>query len=174
MARPKEPIDLKIAKGKSHLTKAEIAAERAAEVAPATDEITAPKFLTSVQRKRFDQLSRQLLKIKIMGETDVEALARYIQAQTQYEQATKEIRTLLKQRPEAGGEAYYEELERWYAAQDTASRLQDRYFKQAQSAARDLGLTISSRCKLQVPVKEEAPKVNKFGKFAVMEGGGRQ
>lgn len=173
MARPKEPIDLKIAKGKSHLTKAEIAAERAAEVVPSTDEISAPAFLTAVQRKRFDQLARQLLKIKIMGETDVEALARYIQAQTQYEQTTKEIRTLIKRRPGEDDEAYYEQLERWYAAQDTASRLQDRYFKQAQSAARDLGLTISSRCKLQVPVKDEEPKVNKFGKFAVVEGGGK-
>lgn len=173
MARPKEPIDLKIAKGKSHLTKAEIAAERAAEVVPATDDITAPRFLTATQRKHFDRLAGQLLKIKILGETDVEALARYVQAQTQYEQATKELRTLMKKRPDEEAEDYYTLLDLWYTAQDTASRLQDRYFKQAQAAARDLGLTISSRCKLQVPVKDEEPKVNKFGKFAVMEGGGR-
>ncbi len=173
MARPKEPIDLKIAKGKSHLTKAEIAAERAAEVAPATDEITAPRFLTAAQRKHFDRLAGQLLKIKILGETDVEALARYVQAQTQYELATKELRTLMKKRPDEEAEDYYTLLDLWYTAQDTASRLQDRYFKQAQAAARDLGLTVSSRCKLQVPVKDEEPKVNKFGKFTVMEGGGR-
>ena len=101
----------------------------------------------------------------------MEALARYVQAQTQYEQATKELRTLMKKRPDEEAEDYYTLLDLWYTAQDTASRLQDRYFKQAQAAARDLGLTIPSRCKLQVPIKDEEPKVNKFGKFAVMEGG---
>ena len=42
---------------------------------------------------------------------------------------------------------------------------QDRFFKQASTMARDLGLTISSRCKLQVPVKEEEKPVNKFARF---------
>jgi hypothetical protein len=31
--------------------------------------------------------------------------------------------------------------------------------------ATSLGLTISSRCKLIAPVKDEEPKVNKFAKF---------
>ena len=43
--------------------------------------------------------------------------------------------------------------------------------KQASATARDLGLTISSRCKLVVPKAEsDAPKVNKFAKF----GGGSE
>ena len=33
--------------------------------------------------------------------------------------------------------------------------MQDKVFKQCQSSARDLGLTISSRCKLIVPKLEE-------------------
>ncbi|MGN7308777.1 P27 family phage terminase small subunit, partial [Bacillus subtilis] len=32
---------------------------------------------------------------------------------------------------------------------------QDKFFKQCRQAASDLGLTISSRCKLVVPKKEE-------------------
>ena len=51
-----------------------------------------------------------------------------------------------------------------------AAKLQDRYFKQASALARDLGLTISSRCKLVVPAKDEEPKVNKFAQFRKAAG----
>jgi antirestriction protein ArdC len=57
------------------------------------------------------------------------------------------------------------ELGIWLACQDNLDKRVDRYFKQAQTAAASLGLTISSRCKLIAPVKDEAPKVNKFAKF---------
>lgn len=175
MARPREPIALIQAKGKKNLTKAEIAERQASEVQPCTDEIVAPSYLTAAQRKQFDKLAGQLQKIKIMGETDVDALARYITAQTFYEQAVKDLRALNKRKPKlddcASAEEYYHVLELRASIQDSTAKLQDRYFKQAQTAARDLGLTIGSRCKLQVPVKEEAPKVNKFAQFEVIKGG---
>ena len=167
MARPREPIALIQAKGKKNLTKAEIAERQASEVQPCTDNIVAPSYLTAAQRKRFDTLAGQLKKIKIMGETDCEALARYITAQALYEQTVKDLRTIHKQKPkdmEPAGLAVWAEL------LDKLDKRQDRYFKQAQTAARDLGLTISSRCKLQVPVKEEAPKQNKFAQFEVIPG----
>jgi len=41
----------------------------------------------------------------------------------------------------------------------------DKAFKQCRQSANDLGLTISSRCRLVVPKVEEAPE-NKFLKFA--------
>ena len=169
MAGPRQPIDLVIAKGRKNLTKDEIAERRDAEVAPCADDLTAPSYLTAAEKKRFDKLAEQLDKIKIMGETDTETLARYVTAQTLYEKATKELRALASKRPTktdaADLDAYYESLDRWTTAQDTLARLQDRYFKQAQTVASSLGLTISSRCKLVVPVKDEAPKVNKFAKF---------
>ena len=34
---------------------------------------------------------------------------------------------------------------------DSWSRMQERYFKQARNSANDLGLTVTSRCKLVVP-----------------------
>lgn len=169
--KPREPIDLLLAKGKKHLTKAEIEERRASEVAPATDDITAPTFLTAAQKKHFDKLAGQLQKIKIMGETDVDTLARYVVAEQQYEAATKELRKVSKQRP--AGETPAETLElltAWYAVQESVAKLQDRYYKQASALARDLGLTISSRCKLQVPVKEEEVKVNKFNSFGKAAG----
>ena len=157
MAGPRQPIDLVIARGKKNLTKAEIAERRAAEVVPCADDLTAPKYLTPTQRKTFDKLAGQLRKINIMGETDVDTLARYVAAQSLYELATKRLRAGMNK---AG--VSVEEL-------DQLAKLQDRYFKQAQTAASSLGLTISSRCKLEVPVKEEAPRVNKFAKFGAQQ-----
>ena len=166
MAGPRQPIDLIIANGRKNLTKAEIAERRATEVPPCTDDLTAPSYLTAAEKRRFSKLAGQLAKIKVMGETDTETLARYVSAQTLYEKATKELRAMTNKKPtDTEADDYYERLARWTSAQDSLARLQDRYFKQAQTAATSLGLTISSRCKLIAPVKDEAPKVNKFAKF---------
>lgn len=176
MAGPRQPIELVIAKGKKNLTKAEIAERRATEVAPATDEIAAPSHLTAAQRRHFDKLAWQLEKIRIMGETDVDALARYVVAETQYRDIVKQQRKLAKDRPKKDDPQfsdvsdYYTASEAWYAAQEALDRRQERYFKQASQLARDLGLTISSRCKLQVPVSDEPPKENKFSQFRKAAG----
>lgn len=168
MARPREPIALIKAKGKKNLTKAEIAEREASEVQPCTDEIVAPSHLTAAQKKRFDKLASQLLKIKIMGETDCETLARYVTAQELYEQAVKDLRAIHKQKPK---DMSASDLVAWADALDKLDKRIDRYFKQAHTAARALGLTISDRCKLQVPVQEETPVTNKFARFEVIPGG---
>ena len=155
MARPREPIRLIEAKGKTNLTKAQIAERLATEVAPATDEIEAPRHLSAAQKKHFDKLANQLLKIKIMGETDCDTLARYVVAESQYQAATVRLRAIMQSSDDLD-------------LMEQAAKLQDRFFKQASALARDLGLTISSRCKLVVPVKDEEPKKNKFDRF----GGG--
>ena len=141
-----------VAKGKKNLTKAEIQERRDREINPINDDIIAPSYLKAKQKKEFDKIASQLQKLKIMGETDVDALARYIIANDFYIHAVKQLRkTEVKNDPEL--------FEAW-------ARNQERYFKQCRSSATDLGLTISSRCKLVVPAtKEETPKVNKFAKF---------
>lgn len=187
MARPRQPIDLIVAKGKKNLTKAEIEERRATEVTPCADDLTAPSYLTAKQKKHFDKLAAQLVKIKIMGETDVETLARYVTAQALYEEATKELRAVMKRRPKCPvnetdeGDLseddarrlflWQESMKVWYLSQETVAKLQDRYFKQAQTAAAALGLTISSRCKLIAPVKDDEPKQNKFAKFGTEAAG---
>lgn len=173
VAGAREPIQLIIAKGNKHLTKKEIQERLDTEVAPCTDDLRAPKYLTGPERKRFDRIATQLDKLGILGETDTETLARYITAQVQYEKATKELRQLTKERPkkedypddEKGRGAFYTHLDLWVKMSESAAKLQDRYFKQAQTAASALGLTISSRCKLVAPKAEEAPKENKFARF---------
>lgn len=169
MARPRQPIALIQAKGRKNLTKKEIEQRMAEEVQPCSDDVRAPSYLTIKQRTHFDKLANQLTKIKILGETDVEALARYVTAEAQYETATKDLRSLMKAKPKQNTEdpeAYYNAVAAWIDTQERMAKLQDRYFKQAQTAANALGLTISSRCKLIAPKSEEAPVENKFKKFS--------
>ena len=164
MAGPRQPINLVIAKGNKHLTKEEIKERQSSEVQPVTDGIAAPSSLTAKEKKEFDRIAAQLQKLKIMGETDCDTLARYVVAQGLYTQAVKDLRAVQKQRPK-GTEATVEGLVTWAAMLEQLDKRVERYFKQATTAASALGLTISSRCKLVVPVKDEEPKQNKFKKF---------
>lgn len=152
MARPRQPVELVIAKGKKHLSKEEIKKRRESEIQPIADEIVAPSYLTKRQRDEFYKISEQLEKLKIMGETDVDALARYIVSRDLYVKLTKQL---------AKAEILQNPL-----TLDAYMKNQDRAFKQCRSSAMDLGLTISSRCRLVVPkINEEQPKQNKFAKF---------
>lgn len=152
MARPREPIELVVAKGKKNLTKAEIQERLDSEIKPIVDNITAPDFLTKKQKDDFYKIAEQLQKLKIMGETDVDALGRYIVANDFYINAVKQMR-----KSDVKNDPF--KYEAW-------SKIQERYFKQCRSSASDLGLTISSRCRLVVPATNETiKKENKFAKF---------
>ena len=152
MSGSRQPIELVIAKGAKHLTKAEIEERRASEIKPIIDNITPPSYLTKKQKTEFIKIADQLKKLKIMGETDVDALARYITANDFYINAVKKM-----QSSEVQDNPMF--FDKW-------SMIQERYFKQCRSSANDLGLSISSRCKLVVPeINVEMPKENKFKKF---------
>ena len=149
--RPRQPIELIEAKGRKHLTKAEIAERKATEVKPVKGRITPPAFLSKPQKTKFRKISAQLAELGIFGATDCEALARYITAQDLYLKAT---------------EALSDEVI-WHDP-DTLAKLagvQDRFFRQANTAAHALGLTIDSRCKLVVPKPAIEVRVNKFSEF---------
>lgn len=153
MAGQRLPLEVVQARGSKHLTKAEIQERQEREIKPITDDIIAPDYLTKKQKDTFYKLSYQLEKLKIMGETDVDALARYIVANDSYVHATKQLRkSEVKNDPM--------KYESW-------SKIQERNFKMVRASANDLGLSISSRCKLVVPGanKEDKPKENKFAKF---------
>ena len=159
MAGQRQPIELVVKRGKKHLTKAEIAERTASEVHPCTDDITAPKYLTKTQKQTFNEIAKKLQKINVMGETDTDALARYVIAQDLYEKITKKLRREIN-----NSNSY--ELEQ-------LAKLQDRYFKQAQTMASSLGLTITSRCRIALPSDDEKPKENKFtAKFGKAESMG--
>lgn len=152
MAGQRLPIEVVQARGSKHLTKAEIQERQAREIKPITDNIIAPDYLTKKQKDEFYRIAEQLKKLKILGETDVDALGRYITANDFYIGAVKKMRTKdVKDNP---------------ILFDAWAKIQERYFKQCRASANDLGLSISSRCKLVVPEKkDDTPKENKFKKF---------
>lgn len=167
MAGQRQPIELVVAKGKKHLTKAEIAERQRSEVKAAADKVTAPTYLTPTQKKTFKKIAKELQNIELISNLDVDSLARFTIAQEKYVEVTQ----LLNQQQMM--------IEKEYLNQDgdiitrievnpeveRLALLQDRYFKQCRQGAADFGLTISSRCRLVVPKAEEKPQ-NKFAKFA--------
>lgn len=146
------PLEIVQARGSKHLTKAEIKERQEREIKPITDNIVAPEYLTKKQTTEFYKIAEQLKKLKIMGETDVDALARYIISKDLYIKVSKQIaKTAVVNDP---------------VTLDQYLKNQDRLFKQCRSSANDLGLSISSRCKLVVPeTSKETPTENKFKQF---------
>lgn len=153
MAGQRQPIELVLAKGNKHLTKAEIKERKSSEVKPITDDISPPPYLsTKKQKDEFNKIANQLMKLKILGETDVDTLARYILSRDLYVNLTKQIRK--------------KKILEDPILLDKYMKNQDRAFRQCDVCAKALGLTISSRCRLVVPeTKQEVPKENKFKKF---------
>lgn len=152
MSGPRQPIELVVAKGAKHLTKAEIDSRRKSEIAPLDGDLTPPSYLSKKQTQEFIKIADQLKRLKIMGETDVDALARYVVANSLYIDTVKKLR----RREVRDNPLLYE---KWIG-------IQDKVFRQARVAAGDLGLTISSRCRLVIPEVNTPPeKTNKFQKF---------
>lgn len=142
MAGQRQPIELLLIKGKKHLTKAEIEERKKREVKAKADKIEPPSILTKKQKKRFQEIAKELIDINIMSNLDVDALARFVIHQTEYERVTKLIR---KTNP----------------LDDLYNKLlvqQEKHFKMARQCSMDLGLTISSRCKLVIPKQDEDKK----------------
>ena len=156
MGRPKEPIALVVAKGKKHLTQEEIETRQSQEVNAPCDNVQPPSFLTTQsQKNEFNQLAAELMSIGIMANLDCDLLGRYIVSKQMWIKTSKELSKLYKL-----------DLTFHLEVIEKLSKLQDRYFKQCQNCARELGLTISSRCKLIAPTKnEESKPKNKFAKF---------
>lgn len=138
MARPREPIDLIKAKGKKHLTKAEYEERKEQELDVPFIDVKPPEYLAGEkQLEKFNYYAEMLLKLGIFTELDVDCLARYIMGEQLYLQYTSLLIGLIKSKD--------------FDQMGKIQGLQDRAFKQCQQCARDLGLTISSRCKLVVP-----------------------
>lgn len=151
MARPRQPVKLLEIKGKKHLTKEEIRQREADEVKPVPKGIKPPAYLSESQKKLFRKLAKQLSKLEIMGETDNDALARLVIAQERFEEAN-----------EIMNKVDFFDDEKQY---EVASRVYAKRLDELRKLASDLGLTISSRCKLVVPKAPEKKTENKFSRF---------
>ncbi|KGO12704.1 terminase [Clostridium botulinum] len=149
MARPRQPIDLIVAKGKKNLTKKEIEERKSSEVKAPADKIKSPSYLPNNLKKEFKRIAGELIDIGIMSNLDCEALARFIVSEYNYQKITKK---LLK--TGVDNEKYLDLL-----------LMQEKLFKMCRQSAGDLGLTISSRCKLVVPKKEDKKELTEEEKL---------
>ena len=167
--KQREPIDLIIAKGKKHLTKEEIAERKNSEInIDDYKNVKAPSYLSKKQKNEFTEIATKLVDIGIMSELDEDCLARYLIAKDNYLKFTKLLNSAIKNK---ASKKYKEdaEMQRILSLDIEAYLIQqDRAFKQCTTCADKLGLTISSRCRLQVPQAPEKPKENKFAKFNVI------
>ena len=151
MAGKKQPIELVVANGKKHLTKAEIEQRKSTEVKANSDKIKPPTHLTKEEKKQFKKISKELIDIGIMGNVDCEILAMYVESLTEYNKNSAELKQL---NPRKNYEDY-----------NKIAIEKDRCIKQCRGFASDMGLTISSRCRLVLPKPTEKEKKNKFSKF---------
>lgn len=155
MAGARQPTALVELKGKKHFTKAELEERKNAEVNADTDNIVPPDYLTKKQAGEFFALADELKRCEIMTNLDCDALARFVVARNDYADYVKLVRSIPKTVDNL------QELKE-------ADKLKRGAFADCNTAAKELGMTISSRCKLVVPKKEESKPINKF---AVIQSG---
>lgn len=161
MPNRREPVELIVAKGNYHIPKDEIEARKATEVKAPSDNIVAPRYLTAKQRERFDGIAEQLKGIDIMSNLDVDTLAMYIQCFDRYLRYNRMVNKVTAKAMSMEGMKEYSDLLTKY------ENLRDKTIRQCRMCAGDLGLTITSRCRLIIPKAPQAPPANKF-----MEGFG--
>ena len=149
MAGARQPTALVELKGKKHFTKAELEERRNAEVNADTDNIVPPDYLTEKQAGEFFALANELKRCEIMTNLDCDALARFVVARSDYADYVKLMRSIPKTVDNL------QELKE-------ADKLKRGAFLDCNTAAKELGMTISSRCKLVIPKKEESKPINKF------------
>lgn len=166
MARPRQPIDLIVYKGNKNLTKKEIEERKSQEIKAPSNKVKAPTYLPKDLRRKFKKISDELVEIGIMSNLDCDALARYLLSEKMYWQVTEILLDTLPTKKETSiksnqDDNAFESTENIISNDVYTSLLinQDKLFKQCRQAASDLGLTITSRCKLVMPKNgKELPK----------------
>lgn len=171
MAGQRQPIDLIVEKGRKHLTKAEIEERQRTEIKAPADKVTAPAYLTPEQKKTFKKIVKELQKIGIVANLDVDALARLVVAQSKYIAVTEELNRqplMVEVERDTGkkdddGEPIFEKVMIVNGQVERLAIMQDRFFRQCRQGAADFGMTVSSRCRLVVQKGDSEPKKeNKF------------
>ena len=161
----KQPISVILAKGnKAHLSKAEILKREETEIKAPDDDIQIPSYLKDKKLKeRFNFISEQLKELNLMSNLDCDALARYITAEYHLKSITELLNKssiMIEIIDENGNKDFVVNKE-----YERLSVIKEKLFKQARASASDIGLTISSRCKLVVPNVKEETKNDDFSKL---------
>lgn len=152
MPRRKEPIHLLLLKGKAKLTKEVIETRKEQEIKAPADNVRAPSYLPKELGLEFKRIAEQLIGLELLSNLDTDTLARFLLSRAEY------VRTINLMR-----EIDPKDDIQWYNRVLDAN---NKLFQQCRNSANDLGLNISSRCKLLVPkVKKDEPSEfdRKFG-----------
>ena len=157
MAGKRQPTDVVIANGRKHLSRAEEAERRAGEVKVAPARTAKPPKWLLEELKPDRRLGKRLIAAGLYTELDADTLGRYLVAQHQWLIATGEAEKALAQRDQENSDGW--------------GKIQERYFKQARNCANDMGLTVTSRCRLVVPDTDKQATEDSNPMLELIRGG---
>lgn len=179
MAGTRRPMDVNLSivesgQGGKHWTKEEIEKRRAQELhLPKPKALKAPKWLSKEGKRLFKVYAELLLAFPegIVSELDTGTLARYCDCELSYAEASTQKSAWLQQCQQIlavsvstnewvktlGGDDAYAKAEEQV---DYWSGQMARFEKICRGCAADMGLTVTSRCKLVIPQVELAPEVD--------------
>lgn len=164
------PVNLMLANGKHHFSRRELEERRSKELNVPFTEIKAPSYLTAKQKKTFNLYAEKLAAINIYTELDADVLAQYVIALELYITYSAQIKKIVNKAEAVRAWEVIDDLAKncknsWQLVDlleklvrrqraselSSLTTLQDKAFKQCVACARELGLTITSRAKLEVP-----------------------
>lgn len=163
--RPKQPLSVIQGKGRSnHLTKKDIKDREKQEqsVRGHTDNIEPPSYLTAKQKKEFEKIATELIRLNIFSNLDVDGLARYIDSRDMYISLVKDLRKI-----KATEVVEFRDGSKKVVANEDHPKLirsKNTLFNECKGAASELGLSITSRLKLVIPKPDEDKPKSEFEK----------
>ena len=150
MPGPRQSLKVLEANGRKHLSRAE-KAQRAAQEAslPKPKALKVPRWLPDELKPDFRALAREILAADIgAAQLDRDTLGRYVVAQQQFGVACREAQWAMESH-------YTKAAAEWLKMQNTC-------FKQCRACANDMGMTITSRCRLVIPDTRQKKEINPF------------
>lgn len=150
MPGPRQRLSVLEGNGRKHLSKQEKAQRAAQEVdLPKPAKMRVPKWLPEYLKTDFRALAKELLAADMgAAQLDRDTLGRYVVAQHQFTAVCKLVQDALDQED-------VDQVNKWTKAQKS-------YFEQARACANDLGMTITSRCRLVLPTGARPKEPNPF------------
>jgi P27 family predicted phage terminase small subunit len=155
MGRKSKPIHLHLLEGnKNRLTKEEIEKRAEAEqrLKPKKDKIKPPSWLDKIAKKEFKRLAKELEELDLITNVDVNALAAYCDAYSEYIRCTEIIQE------EGLMVEYTNKAAETNKVPHPLLTKKKQLHDQMRSLAIEFGLTPSARARLAMPKKEEKPK----------------
>lgn len=175
MAGTRKPmaVNLAVVDGGKHWTKAQIEQRKASELhLPKPKELKPPKWLSQEAKKLFRTYAKLLLAFPegIVSELDTGTLARYCDCELAYAEASAQkgvwldqCKQMRKQAMVNGNWSSVDSDKNYDKAEEQVdywSGQMARFEKICRGCAADMGLTVTSRCRLVVPQVELAPEAD--------------